>query len=135
MLLLMHFRSHPITCHVIHSHHTPAFISLSLQHRLSSVPRPHPIEQPQHNPETETEIRDASQPAPSKRHKSNLRTPNAQNRHTPTEKPGAGGDRKKKKSVWSEMHEANKNGPADFGETGKKMVCKSALCRSRRLAS
>lgn len=29
MLLLMHFRSHPITCHIIHSHRIPALISLS----------------------------------------------------------------------------------------------------------
>ena len=42
MLLLMHFRSHPITCHIIHSHRIPALISLSSTSPLVCSASTHP---------------------------------------------------------------------------------------------
>ena len=53
MLLLMHFRSHLITCHIIHSYHMPALISLTSTSPFVCSASTPPIEQPQYNPETE----------------------------------------------------------------------------------
>jgi hypothetical protein len=97
------------------SPHIPLF---NITSRLFHVHTP-PIEQPQHNLETQRdrEIRDASQPAPSKRHKSDLRTPNTQNRRTHLQKTrGQAGIGKKK--VRSEMHEVKKMALQTLEKTG-----------------
>lgn len=91
MLLLMHFRFHLITSQ-------PSYLSLfNITSRLFRVHTP-PIEQPQHNPETEAEKFVTHRSPPLQNAIKTISAPRTRKTGTHTyKKPGAGRDRKEKK--------------------------------------